>query len=163
VAPWFARIFVNGVDCTSEFEPLDALMAESARRIRGVPQEQRTAASGVKAVLAVLRDDGTYVHSAGALGRLLSAPARLWADRLELVPVPGLDEAKAIEIARAGQRKGGVESIEDDGTIVATDACAKMMQDLFDVDVRRVTPDLIEPTARALRTALTRVIRAGQA
>ena len=162
IAPWFARVVINGVDRTDEFDT-DALMTESARRMRGVPQEQRTAASGVKAVLAVLRNDGTYIHSPGALGRLYSGPARLWADRLELVPVPGLDEEKAMEIARSGQRKGGVEAIEADGTIVATDACAAMMQRLFDVDVRRVAPAAIEPTARALRAALTRVIEARQA
>ena len=159
-APWFARIVVSGIDRTDEFD-VNALMAESARRIRGVPQEQRTAASGVKAVLAVLRDDGTYLHSAGALGGPLGTPARLWADRLEIIKVPGVDDDEALAIALAGQRKGGVEAIEADGTIVATERCRMMMQDLFGIDFARVTPDRIEPTARALRAALTRAIQAG--
>jgi hypothetical protein len=65
-----------------------------------------------------------------------------------------------MEIAMAGQRKGGVASIEPDGTIVATDACRTMMAELFEIDVTRITPAQIEPTARALRAALTRVVKA---
>lgn len=158
-APWFVRIVVSGIDRSAEFD-FDALMSESARRIRGVPQEQRTAASGVKAVLAILRDDGTYVHAAGALGGPVGMPARLWADRLEPIAVPGCDPNEAMRIALAGQRKGGVEAIEDDGTIVATERCATMMRELFDVDVARVRPADIETTARALRAALTRAKKA---
>ena len=156
-APWFARVSVNGVDRSAEFD-MDGLMAISAERIRGVPQEQRTAASGVKAVLAVLRDDGTFLHSAGPLGKAGGWPARLWADRLELVAVPGLDAARAEEIALAGQRKGGIAAIEDDGTLVATERCAEMMHEIMGIGVTRITPDRIEPTARALRAALTEAI-----
>lgn len=156
-APWFARAFLDGTDITNRFD-MTALMSESAARIRGVPQEQRTAASGVKAVLAVLRDAGSYLHAAGPLGRAGGWPARLWADRLELVPVPGLDEAEAMAINAAGQRAGGIEAIEADGTIVATETCRRMVEELFGVDVARVTPDRIMPTARALRAALTRKI-----
>jgi hypothetical protein len=157
--PWFARVLVDGVDRSIELD-LARLMTESSKRIRGVPQEQRTAASGVKAVLAVLRDDGTYIHSAGPLGRPGGWPARIWADRLDLVPVPGLDEAHAMEIALAGQQKGGCLAIEEDGTIVATEGCRTMMQDVFGIDVTRVAPADVEPTARALRQALTRLIAA---
>lgn len=156
-APWFARVSVNGVDRTAEFD-MDELMAISAERIRGVPQEQRTAASGVKALLAVLRDDGTFLHSAGPLGRAGGWPARLWANRLELVDVPGLDSAHAEEIALAGQRKGGIAAIESDGTLVATDSCAAMMRDLMEIDVSRIRPDQIEWTARVLRARLTDAI-----
>ncbi|MDQ0390475.1 hypothetical protein [Labrys monachus] len=158
-APWFARVFVDGRDVSGNFD-LAALMAESAARIRPVPQEQRTAASGVKAVLAVLRDEGRYLHSAGPLGRAGGWPARLWADRLELVDVPGLDPAKAHAINEAGQRAGGIEAVEADGTLVATARCREMMRDLFGVDVARVTPAGIEGTARALRAALSRRIAA---
>ena len=159
-APWFARVFVDGADVTDRLDTT-ALMAESARRIRGVHQEQRTAASGVKAVLAVLRDEGIYLHSAGPLGRAGGWPARLWADRLELVPVPGLDEGKAVAINLAGQRAGGVESIEADGTIVYAERCAKMMEDLFGIHLSRLAPGDIERTARSLRAALTARIRSG--
>lgn len=159
-APWFAKVFVDGADVTDRLDPA-ALMAESARRIRGVSQEQRTAASGVKAVLAVLRDEGTYLHSAGPLGRAGGWPARLWADRLELVTVPGLDEAKAAAINLAGQRAGGVEAIEADGTIVYADRCAAMMHELFGIRIGRLAPADIEPTARALRAALTERIKGG--
>jgi len=156
-APWFARIMVNGVDRSAEFD-MDELMAISARRIRAVPQEQRTAASGVKAILAVLRDDGTFLHSAGPSGRVFGWPARLWADRLELVDVPGLEAARAQAIAMEGQRKGGIAEIETDGTLVTTEACARMMRDLLSLDVARVTPAAIEPTARALRAKLSEAI-----
>ena len=159
-APWFARVMVHGVDRSAEFD-MDALMAESSRRIRQVPQEQRTAASGVKAVLAVLRDDGTFLHSPGAAGRAGGWPVRLWADRVEFVDVPGLDSAKAYDIALAGQRKGGIAAIEADGTLVATDACRDMMMSLFGIDVARIPPAKVEETARRLRAALTRKIAGG--
>jgi hypothetical protein len=159
-ARWFARVFVDGADVSERFD-LTALMAESARRIRGVNQEARTAASAVKAVLAVLRDEGCYLHSAGPLGRAGGWPARLWADRLELVPVPGLDEGEAARINLAGQRAGGIEAIADDGTLVYTERCAKMMRDLFAVELDRLAPSAIESTANALRAALTRRIREG--
>ncbi|SEQ21937.1 Malate/lactate dehydrogenase [Faunimonas pinastri] len=158
-APWFARVMVDGKDVSERFD-LTALMSESSARIRPVPQEQRTAASGVKAVLAVLRDEGRYLHSAGPCGRAGGWPARLWADRLELVDVPGLDLARAEAINNAGQLAGGIEAIEPDGTLVATARCRTMMRDLFGVEVGRVTPDAIEPTARALRRALSQRIAA---
>jgi hypothetical protein len=153
--PWYAKLFVDGVDRSDELD-LAALMAESSARIRTVPQEQRTAASGVKSVLAVLNDSGTYIHSAGPLGMPGGWPARLWADRLELVTVPGLDVGAAMDMALAGQRKGGIEVIEPDGTIVATDTCQAMMGELFDVDVARIAPDRVESVARQLRSALDR-------
>ncbi|WP_201833194.1 NAD-dependent epimerase/dehydratase family protein [Microvirga zambiensis] len=159
-APWFARVYVDGKDVSEKFD-LAALMAESAARIRPVPQEQRTAASGVKAVLAVLRDNGCYLHSAGPLGRAGGWPARLWADRLELVDVPGLDLQRAFDINMAGQRAGGIETIEADGTLVATERCRTMMEELFGVDVGRVAPDRIASTARALRQALSSRIASG--
>lgn len=159
-APWFAKVFVDGADVTDRIDA-SALMAESARRIRGVSQEQRTAASGVKAVLAILRDEGIYLHSAGPLGRAGGWPARLFANRLELVPVPGLDEAKAAAINLAGQRAGGVEAIEADGTIVYTERCSAMMRDLFGIPLDRLAPGDIEKTARALRAALTDRIKSG--
>lgn len=159
-APWFARVFVDGADVTDRLD-VAGMMAESAQRIRGVPQEARTAASGVKAVLAVLRDEGVYLHSAGPLGRVGGWPARLWADRLELVPVPGLDAAKAAEINLAGQRAGGVESVEADGTIVYTERCTAMMHELFGIRLERLAPADIETTARALRSALTDRIKRG--
>ena len=159
-APWFARVCVNGVDRTADFD-MDELMTASSSRIRAVPQEQRTAASGVKAILAVLRDDGTFLHSAGPAGRAGGWPARLWADRLELVEVPGLDEARAQAIALEGQRKGGIAEIEVDGTLVATEVCARTMRDLMNIDIARVTPAMIEPTARALRMKLSEAIGRG--
>mgnify|MGYP000979410735 CR=1 FL=1 len=155
VVPWFARVFVDGVDRSEELD-LVALMAESSARIRGVPQEQRTAASGVKAVLAVLHDSGTYFHSAGPLGMPGGWPARLWSDRLELVAVPGLDRDAAMDMALAGQRKGGIDRIEPDGTIVATERCRDMMREMFSVDVGRIVPNDVATVAKALRIALNR-------
>ncbi len=153
--PWFAKVFVDGRDRSNELD-LVGLMAESSARIRSVPQEQRTAASGVKSILAVLNDSGTYIQSAGPLGMPGGWPARIWADRLELVPVPDLDMDAAMAMAMAGQRKGGIEAIETDGTIVATATCRDMMRELFDVDVSRIAPKNVEGTARALRAAFDR-------
>lgn len=153
--PWFARVFVDGVDRSDELDLVD-LMSESSARIRTVPQEQRTAASGVKSILAVLNNSGTYIHSAGPLGMPGGWPARLWADRLELVSVPGLDVDAAMEMALAGQRKGGIQTIEEDGTIVATETCRAMMLDMFEVDIARITPSEVEPIARQLRVALNK-------
>jgi hypothetical protein len=159
-APWFAKVFVDGQDVSERLD-LAALMSESAARLRGVGGEARTAASAVKAVLAVLRDAGTYLHSAGAHGEPGGRPGRLFADRLERVAVPGLDEAKASAINLAGQRVGGVEAIEADGTIVYTARCAAMMHELFGLDMQRTAPADLEPTARKLRAALTKRILAG--
>ncbi|QQA41974.1 NAD-dependent epimerase/dehydratase family protein [Pelagovum pacificum] len=158
-APWHARVSVDGVDISEQLD-LDGLMAESSARIRPVPQESRTAASGVKAVLAALRDDGTFLHGAGPAGLPGGWPIRLWADRVEVLPVPGIDRQAGIETALAGQRKGGIEQIEEDGTLIATETCAAMMSDLFGVDVSRITPAEIPETAMALRRALSARIAA---
>ena len=104
----------------------------------------------------MLNDNGTYIHSAGPLGMPGGWPARIWADRLELVEVPGLDVDAAMAMAMAGQRKGGIEAIESDGTVVATETCREMMRDLFDVDVTRIAPQQVEDVARQLRAAFDR-------
>ncbi|WP_171060722.1 NAD-dependent epimerase/dehydratase family protein [Poseidonocella sp. HB161398] len=153
-APWHARVLAEGRDVTAALD-LDALMAESSARIRPVPQESRTAASGVKAVLAALRDDGSFLHGAGPAGRPGGWPIRLWKDRVEVLPVPGFDEAEGLAMALAGQRKGGIAGIEPDGTLIATETCAAMMRDLFGVDVARLAPGDIAEAGMALRAALS--------
>jgi len=153
-APWHARVLVEGRDVTATLD-IDALMAESARRIRPVPQEARTAASGVKAVLACLRDDGTMMHGAGPAGLPGGWPIRLWADRAEVLPVPGFDPEDGLRTALAGQEKGGIAAIEADGTLVATPGCAAMMAREFGIDVARLAPGDIAATGIALRRALS--------
>ncbi|MBE9640796.1 saccharopine dehydrogenase NADP-binding domain-containing protein [Salipiger mangrovisoli] len=158
-APWLARVLVEGCDVTDTLD-LNALMAESARRIRQVPQESRTAASGVKTVLAALRDDGSYQHGAGPDGKPGGWPIRVWADRVEVLPVPGLDPQAALDTAHAGQLKGGIAEIKDDGTLIATDICAAAVREEFGVDVARLSPGDIPQAAAALRAALSRRIAA---
>lgn len=159
--PWQVRVFVDGRDLSGQLD-LTALMAESSARIRAVPQESRTAASGVKAVLAALRDDGSFLHGAGPAGLPGGWPIRLWHDRVEVLDLPGLDMEQGLQTALAGQRKGGIETIAPDGTLVATEACATMMRALFDVDVARLSPAQIPQTAQALRAALSAKIAAAR-
>ena len=67
-----------------------------------------------------------------------------------------LDVDAAMEMALAGQRKGGIDTIKDDGMILATQTCSAIMLDMFDVDVARITPAAVEPTACQLRAALNK-------
>ncbi|AJY46296.1 saccharopine dehydrogenase NADP-binding domain-containing protein [Martelella endophytica] len=159
-APWHATVIVEGRDVTAEIDA-DKLMGESAARIRGVPQESRTAASGVKTVLAALRNDGSFQHGAGPAGRPGGWPIRVWADHVEILPVPGFDEAKGYEFMLSGQKAGGIEVIEGDGTVIATDQCADMVRSLFGVDIKRLAPGDIAEAGLALRGALSKRIAAG--
>ncbi|OAM77132.1 hypothetical protein A3840_10895 [Devosia elaeis] len=70
-----------------------------------------------------------------------------------------LDVDAAMEMALAGQRKGSIETIKDDGMILATQTCSAMMLDMFDVDVARITPAAVESTACQLRAALKTSVR----
>ncbi|WP_180902711.1 saccharopine dehydrogenase NADP-binding domain-containing protein [Martelella soudanensis] len=159
-APWHASVIVEGRDVTAEIDA-GKLMGESAARIRGVPQESRTAASGVKTVLAALRDDGSFQHGAGPAGRPGGWPIRVWADHVEILPIPGLDEAEGLAFMLSGQRAGGIESIGDDGTVTATDACAGMVRSLFGVEVKKLAPGEIADAGIALRKALSKRIGNG--
>ncbi len=159
-APWFAKVFASGVDVTDQFD-LNALLAESAARLRGLSIDSRVSSSAVKAILAVLQNRGTYMHTPGAAGLPGGWPARLYRNRAEIVPIPGLPHEKALAINLAGQHASGLEALLDDGTMVLTAECAKMLSDLFGLQVARIAPADIAAVALALRAALDRRAAAG--
>ena len=156
-APWFARVSIAGEDVTDRLD-LNALMARTTARLRGQSNESRVASSAVRAILAILRDEGAYFHSAGANGLPGGWPVRLFADRAELVEIPGLGFDEALAINVAGQRASGLESIEDDGTLVYSETCSAMMDELFEVKLGTVAAADIAPLALEIRRCLSRRI-----
>ena len=151
-APWLAKLFLDGQEVTDKLN-MNALISESARRLRAVNRNSRVASSALKSILSIFHNRGQFLHTAGA-GHLPGGwPAVLFADRLELVPIPGVSEERALQINLAGQESAGVNAILDDGTLVFTDTCSTMMHDLFGIELSQLTPDQFASKAGEIRRA----------
>ena len=129
--PYFLRLMVGDQDVTGEFD-IDQLLHQAARdRFLGAELNPMVAASGVKNALALLGDTGLLTHSPGPQGLPGGYPVRLGASGAEIVLPAGLTMEEALAINDEGQRADGVDSIEDDGTVVFTDLAVEIVREVM--------------------------------
>lgn len=153
-APYYLRILVNGEDVTARIDPNQKLRHEGLDfpRIVEDPREATdpVAASAVAIVRAILQDTREIVHAPGPRGLPGGYPVRLGREIVEVVLPEGISLEQAIRINEEDNRFDGIESIEDDGTIVITEESSEVMRDILNFEVREFSIRDTEEVASAL-------------
>ena len=134
-APYYFRIYVSGTDVTEEVQ-FEKLLAAASRQLQGEPTEARTAATAVKAVMSILREDRIHMHAPGPNGLPGGYPVRLYPGGADVLLPPGLTLDEAVRINWAGLQVGGIERIDDDGTVHCTEQAVLCMREELGSDAR---------------------------
>ncbi|MGI6226819.1 MAG: hypothetical protein ACOYJ1_11260, partial [Peptococcales bacterium] len=108
------------------------------------------AASAVKNILHIINDTGQVTHSPAPNGLPGGYPVRLSAAGAEVVLPHDLTLEEAIKINEEAQKYDGIESIEEDGTIIYTDKAYNVMRDMIGYDCKKMKVEETEERSNEL-------------
>lgn len=82
-------------------------------------------------------------------------PVRLSADGAEVVEPDGLTKDAMIKMMREANKCEGIEEVKDDGTMIATDHTADIVEEVFDIEwkYREMRPEDCENASEEIRSA----------
>ncbi|MHA1712658.1 MAG: hypothetical protein ACTSW4_01235 [Candidatus Ranarchaeia archaeon] len=154
--PHFVRIAIEGQDVTQEIntsELIKTAVKATAHRFNA----NITAASGVCNLLGILNDTGEVRHSPGVAGLPGGVPVKLTAQGAQpLIPTP-LSKADVVKMNNAGMKPDGIEKITDDGTVIFTATCIRLMEEILDIHWTQVKVDQTLEMAHDLVSAYQRL------
>jgi hypothetical protein len=135
-SPYFLKVMINDKEITSQINVDDFLknITIFGRRLGGAKGHGVVASSICRIVKGILFDTNEIGHAPGPNGLPGGYPVRLTSDGVEVFLPDGLSMEKAIKINEAGNKFDGIESINDDGTVVLTDEKVSIMKKLLGFD-----------------------------
>ena len=140
-APYYLKLTLNGKDITDQFDT-DRLMYGGVKLYPpGINFTTVSASSTIKNLMALLFDKGLYTHSPGPNGLPGGYPVRLSAKGAEVILPEELTLQEAIRLNEEAARLDGIESMEDDGTVVFTDYATKIMKETIRFDCPKLKPE----------------------
>jgi len=145
--PFFLKIVLGDRDITNEYD-VNWLVHDCMPVSMG-SLGASTASSGVRNVMAILRDTNEYAHAPSPNGLIGGYPVRLSAKGAEVVLPKELTLEQAIKINEDAQKFDGIEKIKDDGTIVYTDKAYSIMKELG-YDCKELSFDELESRGEEL-------------
>lgn len=157
--PFYLRIWYNGEDITKDFDALELFRNCIKITNYGVIIENSgmTASSGVSNVLALLKDNGIIKHSPGPFGLPGGWPVRITYDRIDLMLPSDISVEEAIKINLEGMKLDGIERVESDGTVVFTKEAISYMEEVLEIDWRRMKVDEAVDMAKDLIQAYNKL------
>lgn len=156
--PYYLRIRAKDKDVTNEYD-LDKLISEAVNltgteslSCQNTTNDSMTAASLARNVLAVIGDTHEQIHVPGVGEMPGGAPARIGSKgaKLELPSEVSYDDA--LRMNQEGMKLEGIEGIENDGTVIFTDALIEHMK-RFGLDYSKSMdiPQIIDKTQQNIR------------
>jgi hypothetical protein len=138
-APYYIKVMIDDRDMTGRINHKDFLanVIPMAKRPGGIQAHPVVASSVCKIVMGILNDTKELGHAPGPNGLPGGYPVKLSAAGVEVFIPDGLTLEEAIKINNESQVFDGVESIEEDGTVVLTDQSASIFKKLLDFDCKR--------------------------
>jgi len=138
-SPYYLKIMVDDKDMTDKIDPNELFthLTGIGRRPGSTHAHPVVAASVCRIVKGILFDTKELAHAPGPNGLLGGYPIRLSAEGADVHLPQDLTLEKAIEINKRGQVYDGIESIEEDGTVVITDKSADLFKKFLDFDCKR--------------------------
>lgn len=160
--PHAVQVLVRGEDHTANFD-LSHILLEWPEPIdwRRVDAFSIFAASAVKNLLALLRDEPVYTHMTSPDGLPGGYPVCVDRDRIQVQPPAGIDLPTAIAINERAARWDGIESITADGTVLYTSDAAAAMSELG-YPYNAVYPDTLSEQAHQLLAISRRLLSEGK-
>ncbi len=124
--PYYLKIYVKGRDITEELK-LDEIISDAVdtsgvetSSTLSTTNAPMTAASAVRNILALFSDKKVTCHASGVDGLPGGFPVRLSTLGVEVYPPDGLNREDIFKINSEGMKIEGVETIENDGTVIFT-------------------------------------------
>ena len=151
-APYYIKVMIDDRDVTPQINRDEFLanVITIGKRPGGVQANPVVASSVCKIILGMLFDTNELGHAPGPNGLPGGYPIKLSADGVEVFVPEDLTLEEAIRINTEAQSFDGVESIEDDGTVVITKKSADIFKKLFDFDCEVYTVKDCETKAKEL-------------
>jgi hypothetical protein len=158
--PYHCRVYVSGSDVTNEID-FEDLLVSCARRFGDILLESRVASSGVKHVMALVRGNRIHTHAPGPSGFGGGYPVRLGPSDAEILLPHDMTMEQAQEINKAGQRVGGIESIESDGTVRYTDQAIACVRDVLGIETDGFSAHSVREASDELLAAYRSLVKHG--
>jgi hypothetical protein len=151
-APYYLKVIIDDKDVTSRIniDEFFAKVTTVGKRPGGIQAHPVVASSVCKIIMGILFDTKELGHAPGPNGLPGGYPIKLSADGVEVFLPEGLSIEEAIRINNEAQVFEGVESIEDDGTVVLTDKSAAIFKKVLDFDCKVYTVQDCEAKTKEL-------------
>jgi len=150
-APYFLKILVKDKDVTKSFN-LDKLLVDAVKLYPpGMEFTTVSASSGIKNVMAILKDKGILTHVPGPNGLPGGYPVYLDGSGAKVTLPDDLALADAVKINEEAQKYDAIEKIEEDGTVVFADYAVQIMKEMLGYECKKMKPEESEQRANELR------------
>jgi hypothetical protein len=149
-APFYLKVLIDDKERKINQEEFLANLTTMGKRPVGIANNPVVASSACKIIMGILLDTKELGHAPGPNGLPGGYPIKLSSEGVEVFVPEGLTLEKAIRINEEGQAFDGVESIEDDGSVVITDKSAEIFKKLLDFDCKVYKVEEVESKAKEL-------------
>jgi hypothetical protein len=149
IPPYFLRISCDGKDVTEAVDARQLLLAPYALPA-GPAWCFLTAGSTVRLIRTLLSDQDTLLHAPAPHGLPGGYPIIVRGRDIQPAPVEGLSLAEAIAINERSHRFGGIERIEEDGTVIFCLEDAEVLRRTLGYECDRLPPSEAEGRAKEL-------------
>lgn len=139
VPPFFVRVEHDGRDVSDEVGS-EELVLRAFPLTTGPAWGTLTAASTSRLVGALLSDTEMRLHAPGPRGLPGGYPVVAGSGRVDVAEIAGLTLEEAIAINEASHRFDGIERIEEDGTVVLSEATSGILRQQLGYDGQRLAP-----------------------
>jgi hypothetical protein len=149
IPPYHVRIFHHGEDVTPRVDA-EALLVSDYPFPPGAASHFLTAGCIVRLIGAFISEHVITTHAPAPGGLPGGYPVLVSRDGIRPAPIPGLSLDEAIAINERSHIFDGIESIEDDGTVVFVDRSVELMREALGYECDRLRPDEAENRAHEL-------------
>lgn len=151
-APYYLKVMIDDKDVTPKMNKDEFLtkVTTFGKRPGSIQAHPVVASSVCRIIMGILFDTKQLGHAPGPNGLPGGYPIKLSADGVEVF-VPGdLTLEEAVRINNEAQIFEGVESIEEDGTVILTEKSAGIFKKLLEFDCKVYTTKNCEAKAKEL-------------
>jgi hypothetical protein len=150
---YYFKIIIDHKDLTQTIDRKKFLanVLKIGRRPVGMQGYPISAASACKIIMGILFDTKELCHAPGPDGLPGGYPVKLSANGVDISLPDDITIEEAMRINKEGQTLDGVESIEDNGSVVVTDKVTSILKRLLDFDCKVYSIQDCETKAEELR------------
>jgi len=151
-APYYLKVTVDDMDATSRLNMNEFLMnATTLGKRPGSVQAHPVVASSVcRIIMGILFNTNELGHAPGPNGLPGGYPIKMNARGVRVFLPENLTLEQAIKINNDAQVYEGVQSIENDGTVILTDKAASIFKNLLDYECKHYKVENCEAKAKEL-------------
>ena len=159
-APYYLKVMIDDRDVTSQLDMNEVLanVITLGKRPGGARAHPVVASSVCRIIMGILFDTREISHAPGPNGLPGGYPVRLSSAGVEVFLPDGLTLEEAVRINNEAQVLEGVQSVEEDGTVIITEKSAEVFRKLLDYDCRSYTVENCQEKCRELREKFQRYV-----